>query len=154
MTQHRQPQTSIHENLVQHVGCAEGLLKLMAQEKAALLATDLEGLAQLCEAKANAAQTLQALSLQLNRACGGDSADAGAYIEKSGDARLQKLWQQLMKLAVGCQQANLENGALLLERQTRVRSALQLLQPRDEKPLYGRSGASPLQASRRALALA
>jgi len=153
MSQIRQPQLSLNENLVQHIGCAEGLVKLLAEEKLALMANDLDGLTRLCAAKAEAALTLQALSAQLNKTCGGDATVVASHIEKNGSSTQRRQWQDLLKLAARCQQANLENGALLLERQVRVRSMLQLMQ-RDEKPLYGRGGTSPLLASRRALALA
>lgn len=155
MTAHRQTIFSIKENLAQHVACAETLLKLLADEKSALLGNDIDTLSRLCESKASAAATLQILSQRLNKACGsGDPLRIEAHISAGGDADLLQRWRELLKLAARLQKLNLENGALLQERQTRVRSILQTLQRGSDKPLYGRDGASPLAAARRALALA
>lgn len=150
----RQNALAIKENLAQHVSCTETLLKILAEEKAALLGSDVDSLTRLCEAKSSAALTLQSLSARLNKACGSnDARQVEAHIRATGETESIGRWEELLRLAARCQQANLENGALLLERQTRVRSMLQVLQ-RGEKPLYDRGGSSPLAASRRALASA
>lgn len=150
----RPQELSLNDLLNQQLNCAESLLRILTDEKTALLANDIEGLQKLCETKSAAAQTLQDLSAQLNKLCGSAiAAQIESFIRKQNQPQALGAWQSLLKAAARCQQANLENGALLLERQVRVRSLLQLIH-RDERPLYGRAGASTLATPRRALALA
>lgn len=149
------PQTfSLDDNLGRHISCAENLAKLLAEERDVLLSNDLEGLERICVSKSAAAQELQSLSASLNRGCGASNASAiENFIRHHGDALSLGRWNSLRELAAHCARANLENGALLQERQTRVRSLLQVIQ-QDTRPLYGRSGASPVPAMKRALASA
>jgi flagellar biosynthesis/type III secretory pathway chaperone len=154
MTAARTADSPLRENLDQHLACAAALEQLLAEEKAALTANDLAGLEQLCAAKSAAAQSLQALSQRLYRLCGcSDAAGIERHLRSAGGEAALAQWQELLRRAGRCQQANLENGALLLERRTRVRSMLQLIR-RGEQPLYGPGGQAPTGAERRALASA
>lgn len=150
----RQTPLSLADNLNQHIVCAEALLSLLAEEKAALLNNDLAGLEKICESKSAAAGDLQTLSLSLNRLCGAqDGAGVERFIRNSGDTAQLQHWQTLTRLAARCQQSNLENGSLLQLRQNAVRSMMGMLQ-REERPLYGRRGHVPHSSGRRALAQA
>ena len=148
----RQPVPRLDDNLQQHLVCTQALIDLLVEEKTALLGQDVDSLARVCAAKAEAAASLQALSTALHKLCGCSDA-AGIEARLRQQPASLTLWQQLLQLAARCQQANLENGALLLERQVRVRSMLQLMQ-QGERPVYRRSGTAGTEGTRRALALA
>lgn len=95
-------------------GALEGLLQA---EYRALLASDLATLAELVARKRTAAQSLEQSSLDLAQHTGGAPQK---IIPGLGVEALQR-WQQLGDVADRLRKQNLHNGALLNERQNRLR---------------------------------
>ena len=98
-----------------HIGTTlEGLL--MA-EYSALLGSDVHALAELVSEKRRTAEALERSSLALAEATQGAPQVA---VEQSGEAARQ-CWRALAQLADRLRHQNLANGALLNERQNRLR---------------------------------
>lgn len=95
-------------------GTLEGLLQAEYQ---ALLSSDLAALAELVARKQSAAESLERASKDLNLQTRGAPQ---AVISQLGREVAQR-WQQLGNLADGLRRQNLSNGALLNERQNRLR---------------------------------
>ncbi len=113
----------------------EGLLHA---EYCALLGSDLARLAELVGQKRAAAERLEQSSLELSRHTGGSPHTA---IPPLGGTPNQR-WQQLGQIADRLRQQNLHNGALLNERQNRLRWVAERATG-DTHPLYSpRSAAS------------
>ncbi|MES2884868.1 MAG: flagellar export chaperone FlgN [Pseudomonadota bacterium] len=96
---------------------AAALQSLLQAEYRALLGSDLAALAELLGQKRAAAESLEQSSLELGRHTG---SSPHTVIPQLGGAPLQR-WQQLGDLADSLRKQNLHNGALLNERQNRLR---------------------------------
>lgn len=148
------PQTSpLGDNLNQHVINAQALIDILSRERAALMSQDVEALTELNQSKSAAATQLHQLGVSLKKLCAGAEGKAvETFICRQTDGlELLARWQLLLQLAARCQQANLENGVLLLDRQQRVRASLQLIR-QSPRPLYGPAGAMSQDNGKRALA--
>lgn len=95
-------------------GALEGLLQAEYQ---ALLSSDLAALANLVAQKRAAAESLEQCSLHLGQHTGG--APQTIILQLGGEAA--ERWQQLGGIADNLRRQNLHNGALLNERQNRLR---------------------------------
>lgn len=93
------------------------LESLLQAEYQALLGSDLVALAELVARKRSTAESLERSSLDLGQHTGGMP---HAVIPQLGPEALQR-WQQLGLTADGLRKQNLHNGALLNERQNRLR---------------------------------
>ena len=102
------------ESQLQHAGTLSTLLQAEYQ---ALLTSDLATLAALVSAKHSAAALLEQCSTALAEHTGGAP---HAVIPQLGEEAMQ-CWQQLGQVADTLRQQNLSNGALLNERQNRLR---------------------------------
>lgn len=148
------PQTSLlGDNLNQHVINAQALIDILSRERAALMSQDVEALAELSQSKSAAAELMHHLGNSLRKMCGGAEGKAveSFICRQTNGLELLARWQLLLQLAARCQQANLENGVLLQDRQQRVRASLQLIRQLP-RPLYGRAGAMSQDNGKRALA--
>ena len=96
---------------------ADTLATLLQAEYQALLTSDLATLAQLVSAKHSAAASLEQCSAALAEHTGGAPQ---LLIPQLGPEAVQ-CWQQLGQIADALRQQNLSNGALLNERQNRLR---------------------------------
>lgn len=99
------------------IGCARDLQDILDAETRALLAADLDQLTELVQRKQAAAERLEGLSRQLAGATGGQPDQAIASLGGNASAR----WQTLRDTAEVLRKVNLHNGALLDERQARLR---------------------------------
>jgi len=102
------------DNQLRLAGALEGLLQAEYQ---ALLDSDLATLAKLVAQKRVAAESLEQSSLDLGERTGGAPQ---AVIPQLGREAVQR-WQQLGDKADSLRRLNLQNGALLNERQNRLR---------------------------------
>lgn len=99
------------------LGFAGALEYLLQAEYQALLTSDLNALAELVAKKRLAAESLEKSSSALAQSTGGEPA---AVMPRLGGIVLQR-WQQLGDVADRLRRQNLCNGALLNERQNRLR---------------------------------
>lgn len=99
------------------IACARELQEVLDAETRALLAADLPALSELVQHKQQAAERLEQLSRALAAASGGAP---GAVIPSLGGEAGDR-WQTLRDAADVLRKANLHNGALLSERQARLR---------------------------------
>ena len=99
------------------IACARDLQDILEAETRALLAADLNALTELVQRKQAAAEQLEQLSRQLGIATGGAP---GRVIPSLGDQASAR-WQTLRDAADILRKVNLHNGALLDERQARLR---------------------------------
>ena len=99
------------------IACARELQEVLNAETRALLAADLPALGELVQRKQQAAERLEQLSRQLAAATGGAP---GPVIGTLGSEAGER-WQTLRDAADVLRKANLHNGALLSERQARLR---------------------------------
>lgn len=144
----------IDANLNAQLGCAEALAQLLAQERSALLGSDVATLEILTGDKSRHAAELEHLGHALEQM----RIDAGAAGVRELLARAATgaaAWQRLGELAAQCLQANRDNAALLGARRQQIRSALQLLQPAGaQQQVYGRGGAAAIDFGARSFGLA
>lgn len=131
--------TALLPLLDHQLGLADSLEQLLLAEHQALLSSDLATLAQLVAEKRMAAETLEQSSLSLQQQTGGEPA---AAIQQLGSAALQR-WQQLAAVAERLRKQNLHNGALLNERQNRLRWVAQRASG-EASPLYAPHAAARL----------
>ena len=110
---------------------AIALESLLRAEYHALLSSDLAMLAELVSRKRSAAELLERSSLELNQHTAGAPQ---VVIQQLGGPPLQR-WQQLGELADSLRKQNLHNGALLNERQNRLRWVAERASG-DAHPLY------------------
>lgn len=115
------------------IRCARELQDILDAETRALLAADLGALGELVQRKQAAAEQLERLSRDLGRATGGDP--ARVITDLGEHARLR--WQMLSDAADVLRKVNLHNGALLDERQARLRWIARQAGLDDEPPTYG-----------------
>lgn len=155
MTRARPPSSPLAENLNQHVITAQSLIEILARERAALMSQDVEALSAVNADKSAAATDLQRQGAALVALAGGAEGKAlEAFICRQPDGlELLARWQLLLQLAGQCQNANMQNGILLQDRQQRVRASLQLIR-QSPRPLYGPAGAIDADTGKRALARA
>lgn len=103
--------------LDQQIDLAGTLESLLQAEYQALLGSDIARLAELVSEKRRAAESLERSSLALSQQTGGVPAAAMPYLGHEAQMR----WQQLGVVAERLRSQNLHNGALLNERQNRLR---------------------------------
>lgn len=115
------------------IACARELQEVLDAETRALLAADLPALAELVQHKQQAAERLEQLSRQLAGATGGAP---GPVIDGLGSQASER-WQTLRDAADVLRKANLHNGALLSERQARLRWIARQSGLDDGEPTYG-----------------
>lgn len=118
---------------------AAALQSLLHAEYRALLGSDLAALAELLSQKRAAAESLEQSSLELGRHTDGAP---HTVIPQLGGLPMQR-WQQLGDLADSLRKQNLHNGALLNERQNRLRWVAERAAG-DAHPLYAARPASGL----------
>lgn len=121
---------------------ATTLESLLLAEYRALLGSDLPSLADLVGRKRSAAESLERSSLELSQHVGGAP---HAVIPQLGGMPWQR-WQQLGDLADRLRRQNLHNGALLNERQNRLRWVAERAAG-DSHPLYAARPSSGLPAA-------
>jgi len=95
----------------------ETLENLLRDEHSALLRSDLAGLAELVAQKQATASSLERASVDLAQRTGSAPGSLMARLGHEAQAR----WQQLSAAADRLRRQNLDNGALLNERQNRLR---------------------------------
>ena len=115
------------------IACARELQEVLDAETRALLTADLSALAELVQRKQHAAERLEQLSRALADATGGRP---GAVVPTLGGAANER-WQTLRDAADVLRKANLHNGALLSERQARLRWIARQAGLEDGDPTYG-----------------
>jgi flagellar biosynthesis/type III secretory pathway chaperone len=96
---------------------AERLVGLLGEEEQALLSGNAEILAELVSLKRGAAESLERASLALRQGTGEHPEQVIAALGGAPALR----WQRLGELAASLRRQNLVNGALLNERQNRLR---------------------------------
>lgn len=111
------PSTNVPSLLDAQIDCARQLQDILDAETQALLAADLNALAELVQRKQQAAETLEQLSRSLSAATGGAPAERIPNLGEQASSR----WQTLRETAELLRKVNLHNGALLSERQARLR---------------------------------
>ena len=121
---------------------ASALDAILQAEHQALLGSDLAALAALVQQKRSAAEELERSSAALHVFSGGAPQTLIAGLGDDASSR----WQQLGSLATGLHAQNLRNGALLNERQNRLRWVAERASG-DSHPLYSTRSASSLAAS-------
>lgn len=122
--------------------CARGLQDILDAETQALLAADLNALAELVQRKQQAAEQLEHLSRALAQATGGAPERLIPSLGDNASAR----WQTLRDTAELLRKVNLHNGALLNERQARLRWIAHQAGLEQAPAVYGpgpRGGARP-----------
>jgi len=124
---------SVPELLDAQIACARELQDILEAETLALLAADIARLGELVHRKQLAAEQLEQLSRSLGIATGGDPARA---IPDLGEQASQR-WQTLTDAAEVLRKVNLHNGALLDERQARLRWIARQAGLDDDCPTYG-----------------
>lgn len=122
------PAAVVERSVDEYIAAAEGLLGLLAQERASLEAADAEHIARLAREKAAGLARLCTLSPLLR--------NHGSAIVLPGQR------QRLLELLARCQQENQVNGNLLEARAQRTRRALARLQGEAPAQGYDRSGRS------------
>ena len=145
---------AIKHAIEQQIGCTEALLAAMRSERGALLGGKLEELEQACADKLAAANKLQSLGAQLAQLQAAPRQIEALLLRAPDSASALARWRQLLGLAAACQQHNLENGALLDQRQMQLRRTRRALLGDQAAPTYGRGGDSGYDPGRRSLASA
>lgn len=115
------------------IACARDLQDILEAETRALLAADIGALTDLVQRKQQAAERLEQLSRQLGLATGGTPERT---IPNLG-AEASQRWQTLRDAADVLRKVNLHNGALLDERQARLRWIARQAGLDDEATTYG-----------------
>lgn len=118
------------------IACARELQDILEAETRALLAADIGALSELMQRKQSAAEQLEQLSRALGIATGGNPAGVVPHL---GDQANQR-WQTLRDAADVLRKVNLHNGALLDERQARLRWIARQAGLDDDAPTYGDKG--------------
>ncbi|MDO9453174.1 MAG: flagellar protein FlgN [Stagnimonas sp.] len=113
-TFHASPLSNLIDRQLHAAGALEGLL--MA-EYSALLSSDLAALTDLVAQKRSTAESLEHSSVALSEFTGGAPEKA---VLQAGAVAIEK-WQRLGAIANRLRRQNLANGALLNERQNRLR---------------------------------
>jgi len=125
--------TSVPLLLDAQIACARDLQDILEAETRALLAADIGALSELVQRKQTAAEQLEQLSRALGIATGGAPERT---IPNLGAAASQR-WQTLRDAADVLRKVNLHNGALLDERQARLRWIARQAGLDDEANTYG-----------------
>lgn len=115
------------------IACARELQEVLDAETQALLTADLPALGELVQQKQQAAERLEQLSRALAGATGGSP---GAVVPTLGRDASER-WQTLRDAADVLRKANLHNGALLTERQARLRWIARQAGLDEGEPTYG-----------------
>lgn len=134
--------TTVPSLLDAQIDCARELQGILDAETQALLAADLNALAELVQRKQQAAEQLEQLSRALAQATGGAPERLIPSLGDNASAR----WQTLRDTAEVLRKVNLHNGALLTERQARLRWIAHQAGLDEAPSLYGpgpRGGARP-----------
>lgn len=139
--------------ILSQTDCARALQTTLEAEHQCLLSGDLEQLHGILSAKDGSAQRLSDLGRQMGRLCGGPE-QMEATVVACGDGTLTAHWQALLQVALLCQQANFANGALLMERQARLRSLQHVINDDPMPAVYGQRGSSATHERRPAFATA
>ncbi|MGH8443879.1 MAG: flagella synthesis protein FlgN [Solimonas sp.] len=135
----------VQGNLQGQRDCAQQLLGILQDERAALMTSDVSRLEQLTQTKAEAAGVLQKLGTtlqQLRSAARVPNVDALFATLRA--APLTALWGELLGLAEQCQRANQDNAVLLSAREAQLKQTLRAYRPAGAPELYGRGGYAPL----------
>lgn len=136
------PSTNVPSLLDAQIDCARQLQDILDAETQALLAADLNALAELVQRKQQAAETLEQLSRSLAQATGGAPAERIPNLGEQASSR----WQTLRETAELLRKVNLHNGALLSERQTRLRWIAEQAGLEPAPTLYGPGTPAPRPA--------
>lgn len=133
-----------HHALATECSAAQGLLAVLRQEQACLIALDLEAFALLLPDKAELINKLSVLAANRHRlltAAGFVASEAGMqqWVAQTGNG--QSDWQQLLDIVRDAQEVNRVNGLLLSQQLVRNQTRLQALGVQPQSPaLYGPDG--------------
>jgi flagellar biosynthesis/type III secretory pathway chaperone len=136
-------------HIQQQLQTAQALQVLLQSEYQALLMSDIDELAGLVAQKRSCAEQLERASLALNQA----TQNRPEQSVMAADDATRFHWQQLIDCAETLRKQNLRNGALLNERQARLRWIAQHAGA-DTHPLYAPAGLYDNRQAGRSLARA
>lgn len=117
MSASKAAQQQVRQLIESQLYFAESLEALLQSEYTALLASDIDRLGEVVALKMGAAESLERASSELHQAVGGTPQDV---LHELG-ADTAERWQQLGETADRLRSQNLLNGAVLNERQNRLR---------------------------------
>ncbi len=133
-----------HQALAAECSAAQGLLAVLRQEQACLIALDLEAFALLLPDKAELINKLSILAASRHRllaAKGFAASETGMqqWVAQTGNG--QSDWQVLLAIVRDAQEVNRVNGLLLSQQLVRNQARLQALGVQPQSPaLYGPDG--------------
>lgn len=117
MTASNAAQQQVRQLIESQLYFAESLETLLQSEYSALLTSDIARLAEVVALKMDAAENLERANSELHHAVGGTPQD----VVRALGADTAERWQQLGDTADRLRNQNLLNGAVLNERQNRLR---------------------------------
>lgn len=117
MTASKAAQQQVRQLIESQLYLAESLEALLQSEYSALLASDIERLSEVVALKLDAAESLERANSELTEAVGGAPQDVASQFGTDTAER----WQQLGDAADRLRNQNQRNGAVLNERQNRLR---------------------------------
>ena len=151
------------ENLEQERDTARELIELLKEEREQLIKANIDTLAPMVGKKTELLVRLSALgkarlNALLQAGLPADENGMAAWLNRlkmpSADKlRISQIWEELHALIHASKELNRTNGLLIGSHMSRTQTALQVLQGNQEAQVYGKSGHTSLQTSRRSLVI-